>query len=84
MGFQEEEHVMLDGKRTPYLHRLFSTEKTVSYRLLTALFEELTFLLGNGGNTIDFFYGNGRKGLAVVIPKVKSQQSFLEQAQKLQ
>jgi hypothetical protein len=84
MGFQEEEHIMLDGKRTPYLHRLFLTEKKVSYQLLTALFEELTFLLGNGGNTIDFFYGNGRKGLAVVIPKVKSQKSFLEQARKLQ
>jgi hypothetical protein len=31
----------------------------------------------------DFFYGNVQKGLAVVMRKVKSQQSFLEQAQKL-
>ncbi len=38
MGFQEKEHIMLDGKRTPYLHRLFLTEKKVSYRLLTTLF----------------------------------------------
>jgi hypothetical protein len=52
----------------------------LSYRLLSALFEELTFLIENGGNTIYFFYGNGQKGLAVVIPKVNSQQSFLEQA----
>jgi hypothetical protein len=50
IGFQEEEPVVLEQKRT---YRLISTEKTVSCRFLVVLFEELTFLLGKGGITID-------------------------------
>jgi hypothetical protein len=45
-----------------------------------ALFGELAYIIRNGNNSVSCYLGNGQKGLAVISPVVKSQESFLEQA----
>lgn len=79
-----DENIGLDNIKSPNLCKLFDTEKTIPKHLLTALFGEMISLLGNGGNTVNFFHGNGRKGLAIIVPVVKTKVSFLEQARKKQ
>ena len=79
-----DEHIALDETKTPNLACLFGKKTSAPNHLLTALFGELVSILGNGDSTVSFFHGNGRKGLAVIIPVVKTQPSFLEQARKKQ
>ena len=75
---------MLNAKKSPNLHQLFGSNTATPRRLLNTLSGELSSILGYGESTVDFEYNNGRKGRAVLLPKVKSQDSFLEQARRLQ
>jgi hypothetical protein len=46
------------------------------------IFGELFTLLGKSDKPIDFVYGNGKCGRAIIVPQAKSQISFMEYARK--
>jgi hypothetical protein len=77
-----EECIEIDAAKTPNLSRIFEGKSKIQSNLLTALFGELASILGNGNNAVTFYHGNGRKGVALIVPVIKSQESFLEQARK--
>jgi len=75
-----EEYMDWDEEKTPTLCHLFDKKKQISTNFLMAIFGELASILRNGDNSVSYYHRNGQKGLAVIIPVEKSQESFLEQA----
>jgi len=78
-----EEHRDINKENTPVVFQAFNGKERVPLQDLNALFCELQDFLKGKNNAINFTYGNGKCGRAVIVPKVKSQNSFMEKAQKL-
>ncbi len=68
---------------TPRLLQLFGGNERVPKHQLNAILLEIFSLLRTKSNSVDFFYNNGNKGRAIIIPQVKSQDSFMRQAKRL-
>jgi hypothetical protein len=81
-GGWSEEYTQLNEVKAPNLSRLFGGKKYIPTNLVTAIFRELLSILGDSNNVVTFHHRNGQKGVAVMVPVVKSQESFLEQARK--
>jgi hypothetical protein len=69
---------------TPFLAKLFGRESKVLKKQLNIILMELFQTLGNKStSSVNFEYKNGVKGRAVIVPRVKSEDSFQRQAKKL-
>jgi hypothetical protein len=69
---------------TPFLAKLFGRESKVLKKQLNIILMELFQTLGNkSASSVNFEYKNGVKGRAVIVPRVKSEDSFQRQAKKL-
>ncbi len=55
----------------------------VSKGHLNALLLEIFNVMGNKSNAVDFEYRNGNRGRAIIVPWVKSPDSFRKQAKRL-
>ena len=66
----------LNVAETPCLTKLFSRPSKVSKYHLNAVLLEIYKVMGTKKNTIDFEYNNGTKGCAILIPKVKNEESL--------
>jgi hypothetical protein len=77
------EYVSLSTTDTPFLAKLFGRDSKVLKNHLNIILMELFHTLGNKStSSVDFEYKNGVKGHAVIIPRVKSEDSFRRQAKK--
>jgi hypothetical protein len=68
-------------KSCPYLFEMFGGKKIPTH-VLNVIFGELIALLGKSDKSIDFVYGNGECGHAIIVSHAKSQFSFMEYARK--
>jgi hypothetical protein len=69
---------------TPLLLQLLgSGSGTIQKQQLNAILLEIFSLMGNKSNSVDFVYKNGHKGRAIIVPQVKSQDSFMLQAKRI-
>ena len=66
---------------TPLLQKPFGEQ--ITKHQLNALLLEIFSVMGDRNNSIDFWYRNGLKGRAILIPQVKRQGSFMVQAKRL-
>jgi transcription antitermination factor NusG len=79
------EYVKLNESDSPNLLKLFSGASIVPKHHLNALLLELFKIFGNKSSvSVDFQYKNGNRGCAIIVPRVKHQDSFKKQAKKLQ
>jgi hypothetical protein len=78
-----EEHKEISAANVPMLFEMFKGSETVPVRHLNALYCDLQNVLKKNDNSVDFTYGNGKCGRTVIIPKFKTQASFMEKARKL-
>jgi hypothetical protein len=79
----KEESFFLNGEKTPTLAKLFNGHLEQPKHMINTLFMELVSVLGDG-TTVDFLDENGKKGQATVVPQVRTQAGFMEQAHRLQ
>jgi hypothetical protein len=71
------EYVKLNSSDSPNLLKLFSGATSVSKHHLNALLLELFKVLGKkSSSSVDFEYKNGNRGRAIIVPRVKNQDSF--------
>jgi hypothetical protein len=78
--FWKEDTVCINPTKCPNLFKVIPQNCPKHY--ITALFSEMLTILGEG-NSIDFFYGNDKRGHAIIVPQVKTLPGFMEQARKL-
>jgi hypothetical protein len=78
----EEDYKQLSENTCPNLFKMFRGEDRAPTHILNALFSELLSLLGKSDKSVDFVYGNGRCGRAIIVPQAKSQPAFMEYARK--
>jgi len=79
-----EEHKEINQHDFPMLFEMFQGKESVPARYVNALFCELLNLLKKKDSaSVDITYGNGKCGRVVIVPKVKTQASFMEKARKL-
>ena len=74
--------VTLSSKDTPCLWKLFGGQLNVPKGYLSQILLELFAVLGSKAS-VDFQYKNGNKGRAIIVPKVRDEESFRSQARKL-
>ncbi len=74
----------ISEEKTPTLFKMFSGEQQVPTCILNSLFLELVDLLKSNKNAVNFYYANGKPGLTVIVPQVKTLPAFMEKAWKLQ
>jgi hypothetical protein len=77
----EDTHIISEAK-TPHLATLFESSTKVPKGHLNALLLEILKVMGNKSNAVDFEYRNGNRGHAVIVPRVKSLDSFKKQAKR--
>ena len=70
------ESYILNDAETPCLTKLFGRPGKVSKCHLNAVLLEIYKVMGTKKNTIDFEYNNVTKGCAILIPKVKNEESL--------
>jgi hypothetical protein len=74
----------LNSTDSPYLLKLFGGEGKVLKSHLNAILLELFKALGKKTSaSVEFEYKNGSKGRAILVPRVKNEDSFWKQAKKL-
>jgi hypothetical protein len=78
----EESYKDLCENSCPYLFEMFGGENKLPTHILNVIFGDLISLLGKSDKSIDFVYGNGKCGHAIIVPQAKSQISFMEYARK--
>jgi hypothetical protein len=78
-----EELKSINKENVPMLFKVFKGTEKVPVRHSNALFCELQNVLKRKDNAVDFTYGNNKCGHTVIIPKVKTQASFMEKARQL-
>jgi hypothetical protein len=61
---------------------MFGGKNKLPTCVLNVFFGELISLLGKSDKSIDFVYGNGKCGRAIIVPQAKSQISFMDYARK--
>jgi hypothetical protein len=77
----EDTHIISEAE-TPLLATLFKSATKVSKGHLNSLLLEILKVMGNKSNAVDFEYRNGNRGRAVIVPRVKSLDSFKKQAKR--
>ena len=78
-----EEHKEINKDDFPMIFEMFQGKESIAARHLNALFCELQNLLKiKDSASIDFTYRKGKCGRVVILPKVKTQASFMEKARK--
>jgi hypothetical protein len=75
--------VIVSDADTPTLARLLGESKKVTRSFLNDLLLDLFKVVGMNSNAVEFEYKNGRKGCAVIVPKVKDYVSFHKEARRL-
>ena len=76
----KEKSICINPTKCPNLFK--SSPDNCPKCCITALLSEMLAILGEE-NSIDFVRGNDKRVLAIIVPQVKTQSGFMEQAQKL-
>jgi len=70
-----QDSFIINATETPHLAELLGAQK-VSKSFLNNLFLEIFKVVKSNPNTMDFEYKNGKRGRAIIVPKVKNYDSF--------
>jgi hypothetical protein len=73
----------ISKEELPILFQMFRGEQNIPTCILNTLFCELLNVMKRKDNSVNFIYGNGKCGHAIIMPQVKTLPSFMENVQKL-
>jgi hypothetical protein len=78
------DYIKLNATESPYLAKLFGGKSSVLKNDLNLILLEIFKVLGTKTTaSVDFEYKNCNTGCAVLVPRVKNEESFCKQANKL-